>query len=55
MPHPEFRYASHPVDARSYGREKLRTHFLSENLFFEDSTNLIYSMYNCNIAGGPCR
>ena len=52
MTHSEFRYASHPVDARSYGTEELRAHFLIENLLTEDQVQLTYSMYDRYIVGG---
>lgn len=52
MTNHEFRYASHPVDARSYGTDELRQHFLLDKLFKEDSINLIYSMYDRYIVGG---
>ncbi|GLB48034.1 5-dehydro-4-deoxy-D-glucuronate isomerase [Neptunitalea lumnitzerae] len=48
----EFRYASHPVDARSYGTEELRNHFLIETLFEADNIKLTYSMYDRYIVGG---
>ncbi|OMP32358.1 MULTISPECIES: 5-dehydro-4-deoxy-D-glucuronate isomerase [Mangrovimonas] len=52
MTHSEFRYASHPVDARAYGTEELRQHFLIPNLFVEDQINLTYSMYDRYVVGG---
>lgn len=48
----EFRYASHPVDAQSYGTDELRNHFLIETLFTEDQIKLTYSMYDRYIVGG---
>ncbi|PKA98549.1 4-deoxy-L-threo-5-hexosulose-uronate ketol-isomerase [Flavobacteriaceae bacterium MAR_2009_75] len=48
----EFRYASHPEDAKKYGTEELREHFLMENLFQDDAINLTYSMYDRYIVGG---
>ncbi|WP_010519444.1 5-dehydro-4-deoxy-D-glucuronate isomerase [Croceivirga radicis] len=48
----EFRYASHPEDARAYGTEELRKHFLMDNLFEDDCINLTYSMYDRYIVGG---
>ncbi|SHI58227.1 5-dehydro-4-deoxy-D-glucuronate isomerase [Pseudozobellia thermophila] len=48
----EFRYASHPEDAKKYGTEELREHFLIENLFQDDAINLTYSMYDRYIVGG---
>ncbi|WMI69060.1 5-dehydro-4-deoxy-D-glucuronate isomerase [Mangrovimonas sp. YM274] len=52
MTHSEFRYASHPVDARTYGTEELRQHFLIPNLFVKDQINLTYSMYDRYVVGG---
>ena len=48
----EFRYASHPEDARAYGTEELRKHFLMDNLFEDDCINLTYTMYDRYIVGG---
>jgi len=48
----EFRYASHPVDARAYGTEELREHFLIDPLFTDDVISLTYSMYDRYIVGG---
>jgi len=48
----EFRYASHPEDAKAYGTEELRQHFLMDNLFEDDCINLTYSMYDRYIVGG---
>ncbi|TRZ46198.1 5-dehydro-4-deoxy-D-glucuronate isomerase [Robertkochia solimangrovi] len=48
----DFRYASNPVDARSYDTEAIRSHFLIESLFKADSIQLTYSMYDRYIVGG---
>jgi len=48
----EFRYASHPEDAKAYGTNELRQHFLLDNLFQADCINLVYSMYDRYIVGG---
>lgn len=48
----EFRYASHPQDALSYGTDELRKHFLIETLFEENKIKLTYSMYDRYIVGG---
>src|SRR5690606_41061951 len=48
----DFRYASHPVDARSYGTDELRSHFLLDPIFSADQINLTYSMYDRYIVGG---
>lgn len=47
-----FRYASNPVDAKKYGTNELRDHFLIENLFVKDYIQLTYSMYDRLIVGG---
>ena len=48
----DFRYASHPVDARSYGTDELRSHFLLDPIFSTDQIHLTYSMYDRYIVGG---
>ena len=48
----EFRYAAHPLDARSYDTSRLRHDFLIESLFCKDEVNLVYSMYDRMIVGG---
>lgn len=48
----EFRYASHPEDAKAYQTEALREHFLLPNLFEDDTINLTYTMYDRYIVGG---
>lgn len=50
----EFRYASHPEDAKAYGTEDLRRHFLMDSLFVTDEIHLTYSMYDRYIVGGVC-
>ena len=47
-----FRYASNPVDAKKYGTDELREHFLIEKLFVKDQIQLTYSMYDRLIVGG---
>lgn len=47
-----FRYASHPIDARKYDTQEIRNHFLIDNLFSKDEINLTYSMYDRYIVGG---
>src|SRR5690606_31959315 len=47
----DFRYASHPVDARSYGTDELRSHFLLDPIFSADQIHLTYSMYDLYIDG----
>ncbi|MCX2678408.1 5-dehydro-4-deoxy-D-glucuronate isomerase [Galbibacter sp. EGI 63066] len=52
MTNVDFRYASHPVDARNYGTQELREHFLLPPTFVEDQIQLTYSMYDRYIVGG---
>ncbi|MFC6998927.1 5-dehydro-4-deoxy-D-glucuronate isomerase [Rufibacter roseus] len=46
------RHAIHPEDFKSYGTEKLREHFLIENLFQKNSVQLVYTLYDRLIVGG---
>ncbi|NJB71803.1 4-deoxy-L-threo-5-hexosulose-uronate ketol-isomerase [Saonia flava] len=48
----EFKYASHPEDAKAYGTDELRSHFLLDNLFQDDFIKLTYSMYDRYVVGG---
>lgn len=48
----ELRYASNPVDAKSYDTSRLRKDFLIETLFVADEVNMVYSMYDRMIVGG---
>ncbi len=48
----EFRYASHPEDAKAYGTPELREHFLINPVFEDDTIKLTYSMYDRYIVGG---
>lgn len=48
----EIRYASNPVDAKSYDTERLRKDFLITRLFADDEVNMVYSMYDRMIVGG---
>jgi 4-deoxy-L-threo-5-hexosulose-uronate ketol-isomerase len=48
----EIRYASHPDDVKHYDTEKLREHFLIQNLFTNDQINITYSHFDRFIAGG---
>ncbi|MEH6679060.1 MAG: 5-dehydro-4-deoxy-D-glucuronate isomerase [Sediminicola sp.] len=52
MTNTDLRYASHPEDAKKYGTEELRKHFLIDRLFVEGQINLTYSMYDRYIVGG---
>ncbi|QHL86737.1 5-dehydro-4-deoxy-D-glucuronate isomerase [Nibribacter ruber] len=46
------RHAVHPEDFKSYGTQKLREHFLMENLFVQDSIEVVYTLYDRLIVGG---
>lgn len=48
----EERYASHPLDFRSYGTSRIREEFLIERIFVEDEIALVYSLYDRYIVGG---
>lgn len=48
----EVRYASHPVDAKSFDTHRLRKEFLIENLMVADEINMVYTMYDRLIVGG---
>jgi 4-deoxy-L-threo-5-hexosulose-uronate ketol-isomerase len=48
----ELRYASHPLDAKSYDTERLRKEFLIERVFIPDEISLVYSLYDRYIVGG---
>ncbi len=53
----EFRYASHPADAKSYDTTRLRREFLINPLFTDNEVNMVYSMYDRAVVGGakPCK
>jgi len=46
------RYSSHPEDARAYDTERLRKHFLVENVMVPGEINMVYSMFDRMISGG---
>src|SRR5690606_484268 len=46
------RHASHPEDVKHYDTQKLRDHFLLENLFEIDQIRGVYSTYDRLIVGG---
>lgn len=48
----QLRYASHPVDAKSYDTDRIRNEFLIETLFVQDEVNMVYSLYDRLIVGG---
>ena len=48
----ELRYASHPLDFKSYDTEKIRKEFLIEKVFIPDEISLVYSLYDRYMVGG---
>lgn len=46
------RYPSHPDDVKHYDTQKLREHFLIENIFIPDEANFIYSHFDRIMTGG---
>jgi 4-deoxy-L-threo-5-hexosulose-uronate ketol-isomerase len=48
----DLRYATHPLDFKSYDTERIRKEFLIEKVFEPDGIILVYSMYDRIIAGG---
>ena len=48
----EVRYASNPIDAKSYDTTRLRKDFLIENVFVKNEVNMVYSMYDRMSVGG---
>ncbi|AGA80213.1 5-dehydro-4-deoxy-D-glucuronate isomerase [Echinicola vietnamensis] len=46
------RYGAHPDDVKSYDTQKLRDHFLLENIFQDDKITGVYSMFDRYIVGG---
>ena len=45
-------HACHPDDVKNYDTEKLRSHFVMENVMEKDKINLTYSLYDRLIFGG---
>ena len=45
-------YNSNPLDAKSYDTTRLRDEFLTDNLFTEDSVNMVYSHIDRVVAIG---
>ena len=39
----EVRYASNPIDAKSYDTTRLRKDFLIENVFVKNEVNMVYA------------
>ncbi len=48
----DLRYASHPEDVKKYDTQKIREHFLIEQLFVENELKMTYSMVDRMVAGG---
>ncbi|MCL2214325.1 MAG: 5-dehydro-4-deoxy-D-glucuronate isomerase [Treponema sp.] len=48
----EIRYAEHPKDMLHYNTEKLREHFLFENVFIKDEISLCYTHSDRVVFGG---
>ena len=48
----EVRYASNPIDAKSYDTTRLRKDFLIERVFVKNEVNMVYSMYDRMVVGG---
>jgi 4-deoxy-L-threo-5-hexosulose-uronate ketol-isomerase len=46
------RFAVHPDDFRAYDTELIRSEFLIEDVFIQDTINLVYSHYDRYIVGG---
>jgi 4-deoxy-L-threo-5-hexosulose-uronate ketol-isomerase len=46
------RHAVHHEDFKNYTTEKIREHFLAENIMLENEISLVYSMYDRYIVGG---
>lgn len=46
------RYGSHPDDVKNYDTQKLRDHFLIEDIFQDDKITGVYSMFDRYIVGG---
>ncbi|MGF1764420.1 5-dehydro-4-deoxy-D-glucuronate isomerase [Aliivibrio kagoshimensis] len=47
-------YNNNPVDAKSYETDRLRSEFLTENLFTTDGVNIVYSHIDRVVAIGVC-
>ena len=48
----ELRFASHPMDVKSYDTNRLRSEFLISPVMKDDTINLVYSLIDRFIAGG---
>jgi len=48
----ELRFASHPMDVKSYDTDRLRSEFLISPVMKDDTINLVYSLIDRFIAGG---
>jgi 4-deoxy-L-threo-5-hexosulose-uronate ketol-isomerase len=48
----ELRYATNPLDFKSYDTDRVRREFLIEKIFVKDEITLIYSLYDRYMVGG---
>jgi len=48
----EIRYASNPVDVKTWDTARLRKEHLVQDLFVENNVNMVYSLYDRMIVGG---
>jgi 4-deoxy-L-threo-5-hexosulose-uronate ketol-isomerase len=48
----EIRYAAHPDDVKRFDTERLRKHFLIENILTNDTIRFVYSHYDRIMVGG---
>jgi 4-deoxy-L-threo-5-hexosulose-uronate ketol-isomerase len=48
----EIRYSSNPLDVKNWDTARLRKEHLVQNLFVENSVNMVYSLYDRMIVGG---
>jgi len=48
----QVRHAAHPNDVKNYATQKLREHFLFENVMKDNEVNMVYSHYDRTISGG---
>jgi 4-deoxy-L-threo-5-hexosulose-uronate ketol-isomerase len=48
----ELRYATNPLDFKSYDTDRIRRDFLIEKIFMKDEITLVYSLYDRYMVGG---
>ncbi|MFR9591733.1 MAG: 5-dehydro-4-deoxy-D-glucuronate isomerase [Rikenellaceae bacterium] len=48
----DLRYATNPVDFKSYDTERLRDEYLIQDLFVNNETNMVYTMHDRMLVGG---